>query len=79
MLSAVKETPDIAAQLMKMAEARRQLSEQSMQLGEKNKERVSATVGSVIEAQLQIEQQKVQAGTVQLNGGKIGSIVDTVA
>lgn len=79
MLSAVKETQDIAAQLMKMAEARRQLSEQSMRLGEKNKERVSATVGSVIEAQLQIEQQKVQAGDVQLNGGKIGGIADTVA
>jgi len=79
MMSTVKNTPDIAVQLMKMAETRRQLSEQSMQLGEKNKERVSATVGSVIEAQLQIQQQKVQAGDVQLNGGRIGSLVDTTA
>lgn len=79
MVSAVKGSPDISAQLMKMAETRRQLSEQSVQLVEKNKERVGATVGSVIEAQLQIQQQKVQAGAVQLSGGKIGSIVDTVA
>jgi hypothetical protein len=79
MLSAVNKSPDIAVQLMKMAETRRQLSEQSMQFGEKNRERVSATVGGVIEAQLQIQQQKVQAGDVQLNGGKIGSIVDTTA
>ena len=79
MVSVVKESPDISAQLMKMAETRRQLSEQSVRLVEKNKERVGATVGNVIEAQLQIQQQKVQAGAVQLNGGKIGSIVDTVA
>jgi len=79
MLSAIKEAPDIAAQLMKMAEVRRQLSEQTMQFGEKNKKRVSATVGSVVEAQLQIQQQKIQAGDVQLNGGKIGGIVATTA
>lgn len=79
MLSTVRKTPDIAAQLMKMAEARRQLSEQSMQLGERNKERVGATVSGLIETQLQVQQQKVQAGDVQLNGGKIGGIVDTTA